>query len=135
MAPGLALTTLAADCRLQQAHPLLACPVVKPFAPWDASRPSPAPSATRKTPDEPFAALIGFYQRNMRSPKLPGEGCRLRPTCSVYGRQSLERWRALGVLLLADRLLVREHAFMVGSYLPSCAVDADGDSGLYDPVP
>ena len=126
------LAALTVGC-VPRTHPLLSCPTLTAFAPWDAAR--GAEANPDRAPGGLFAGLIGFYQRRMRPPKLPEQGCRLRPTCSAYGRQSLDRWRGLGVLLIADRLVVREHAFMTGSYLPTCALDAGGDDGLHDPVP
>ena len=132
IAASLMLAPLTVGC-LPRTHPLLSCPTVKAFAPWDAARSTGAKA--ERQPDGLFAGLIGFYQRRMRPPKLPEQGCRLRPTCSAYGRQSLDRWRVLGLVLIADRLVVREHAFMTGSYLPACALDAGGDHGLHDPVP
>jgi putative component of membrane protein insertase Oxa1/YidC/SpoIIIJ protein YidD len=134
---AVALALAAGGCGVHS-RPLLTCSAAQAFAPWDAAGPAPGVAGGGPRADRSgglFTGLIGVYQRRMRAPREPGQGCRLRPTCSAYGRQSLERWGALGVLLIADRLVVREHAFMDGSYLPACALDASRDHGLHDPVP
>lgn len=108
------------------------------FTPWDAPGPAPIVS-TAVMPGGAGGGLadglISFYQRDMRSPHLPGQGCRMRPTCSVYARIAIERWYVLGLVLIADRLFVREHPFMQASYLPQCAIDGSDDEGMHDPVP
>ena len=105
------------------------------FAPWDALPVTgkPAVSPPADLPD----FLLAAYQRHGRAPQLPGEGCRFRPTCSAYAREAFERWKVLGVIWTADRLLVRESAGMDGGYLPACRrPGADPtDEGLHDPVP
>jgi putative component of membrane protein insertase Oxa1/YidC/SpoIIIJ protein YidD len=79
--------------------------------------------------------LIAFYQRHLRPMRLPGEGCRLRPTCSIFAREALRKWRLLGFILVADRLFIREHPFMDPGYVPLCALHPTGDGGLDDQVP
>jgi len=104
-------------------------PPARPFAPWDARRPTPAAVAP---PRDLADALVVMYQRRLRAPRLPGEGCRLRPTCSEFARGALARWRVLGLALIADRLFVREHPLMTGSYPPLCD---EVPHGMADPVP
>jgi putative component of membrane protein insertase Oxa1/YidC/SpoIIIJ protein YidD len=127
----LLLTVLA--CR---SAPSPRCETVPAFGPWDARDALPAPgtddgSGARDLPD----ALIAFYQRHMRAPHLPGTGCRLRPTCSVFARQAFQKWYLFGFVLVADRLFVREHPLMDAAYLPACALRPTDDQGLDDPVP
>jgi putative component of membrane protein insertase Oxa1/YidC/SpoIIIJ protein YidD len=123
-----ALALALAGCRTAGPR----CEPVAPFVPWDSSPAQPAErSAARDLPD----ALLAFYQAHMRAPHLPGGGCRLRPTCSVFARQAFQRWYAAGFLLVADRLFVREHPFMDGHYLPACALGTSDDEGLLDAVP
>jgi putative component of membrane protein insertase Oxa1/YidC/SpoIIIJ protein YidD len=100
------------------------------FAPWDDARaaaPSPADA-----PSGAADAMIGAYQRHLRRPELPGGGCPFAPTCSVFTRDALGRYGALGVILAVDRLLIREHAFLHGHYPVACV---DGRERFGDPVP
>lgn len=111
------------------------------FHPWDAA--TTAGSGSRPAVDKPRGEsdgdlpdrLLAIYQRSLRRPARPGWGCRLRPSCSAFARQALQKWRAAGLILVADRLFVREHALMDRSYLPACAIAANDDEGLLDPVP
>jgi putative component of membrane protein insertase Oxa1/YidC/SpoIIIJ protein YidD len=132
VAAALAAVALAA-CARGPAAPR--CRRVARFAPFD--QPARAvvadPLATGAAASGPADGLVATYQRHLRAHVLPGEGCRFRPTCSVYARQALARWGVLGVLLVVDRLIVREHAFNQRAYLPVCE-DHDRE-GLFDPVP
>src|SRR5215210_6550335 len=98
-----------AGCRTISA----ACEPARAFRPWDA-----VPAARQATPEDRMPArdlpdaLIAFYQGHMRAAHLPGAGCRLRPTCSLFARRAFQKWSALGFVLVADRLFVREHPFM-----------------------
>ena len=87
----------------------------RPFGP-------PAPDARILTdpppidqPDSnlsPTSPLISFFQTFI-SPQ-DGAVCRLRPTCSRYGHQALQRHNLFkAVLMTADRLL-RDHPFTEG---------------------
>jgi len=111
------------------------------FAPWDDLARSDAVPGQGDSLDSGAAVsglsdgLIAFYQRHMRHAHLPGQGCRLRPTCSVYGRLAVRKWGPIGLILTADRIFVREHPFMDARYVPTCAHDLLGDEGLHDPVP
>ncbi len=113
--------------------------------PWDVSGAPAGPSAA--PPGAPGGAadgLVALYQRHLRRPHVKGSGCRLRPTCSAFAREAIAKWRLGAVVLVADRLFVREHALM-RSYLPACAGPAPPGGGaavfdvfsrpLEDPVP
>ncbi len=127
------LCALAISCSHDQLNPR--CTPVAAFVPWDhASRTRPARF------DSDSAAgisdgLLALYQHHLRRPTLPGQGCRLRPTCSVFARQALQQWHIFGFVLVADRLFVREHPFMDSAYIPECALGRANDGGLHDPVP
>jgi putative component of membrane protein insertase Oxa1/YidC/SpoIIIJ protein YidD len=114
-----------AACAVRDPH----CAVRPAFAPWDERAPAPP---VEVAPARDLAdGLVALYQRRLRAPRRPGEGCLLRPTCSEFARIALDRWRVLGLVLIADRLFVREHLWMAGSYPPVC----DPPYGLSDPVP
>jgi putative component of membrane protein insertase Oxa1/YidC/SpoIIIJ protein YidD len=78
--------------------------------------------------------LVGWYQRLLRRPELPGAGCPFYPSCSVFARRALDRWGVFALVLIADRLFVREHPWAGASYPVHC--DPDHQRGLWDdPVP
>ena len=88
------------------------------FAPFD----EPAPAAAG--PDEPdglLDSLVAWYQRDGRAPALAGVGCPFAPTCSSYARSALHRYGPLGLVLIVDRLIVREHA-LAAAYYPTICV-------------
>jgi putative component of membrane protein insertase Oxa1/YidC/SpoIIIJ protein YidD len=99
------------------------------FAPWDA-----APSRRSADPASSGAAdgLVVAYQRWLRRPTVPGAGCPFHPTCSVYARQVLDRWGPLGLVLIVDRLFVREHVVAGALYPTACA---GGRTRWHDPPP
>lgn len=147
---GLALALLALTIAIStgcMGTTPLPCPPVPAFAPWDmAPEPDQQDRSTalpaRESPSRaplPAAdladALIATYQQHLRAPHLPGDGCRLRPTCSAFGREALSRYHVLGWVWLADRLVIREHPGMHDGYVPVCVRGPTPDEGLHDPVP
>ena len=64
-------------------------------------------------------ALIRFYQRRI-SPHTPAS-CRVRPTCSAYALQAINKYGALKGGWLAFKRLLRCNPFYKGD--------------IYDPVP
>jgi len=66
-------------------------------------------------------ALVAWYQRDGRAPSMPGVGCPFAPTCSVYARTALRRYGPLAVILIVDRLIVREHP-IAGAYYPAICI-------------
>ena len=66
-----------------------------------------------------FLALIRFYQRSI-SPCFPSR-CRVRPTCSAYALEAIQKYGAFKGGWLALKRLLRCHPFYKGDY--------------YDPVP
>jgi putative component of membrane protein insertase Oxa1/YidC/SpoIIIJ protein YidD len=105
------------------------CPVARPFKPFDERLPAPrhaiAPAAL-------LDALLVWYQDRGRARTLPGTGCPFAPTCSVYARTALRRYGPLGVILIVDRLIVREHP-AAAAYYPTICVDHT--TRLVDGVP
>ena len=124
---------LCAGCATAQVSARCGPPVAR-FTPWDMhERPEPG------VPDPPGSladAAIAGYQTGLRAPGLPGTGCRLIPSCSRYGKLALRRHGAIaGVVLIADRFFVREHAGMQRHYVPACHVPRGEVEVLLDPVP
>ncbi len=100
------------------------------FAPFDAAPPHAA--AVVEPADGPADGVLAWYQRALRRTELPGTGCPFYPSCSVFARRALDRWGALGFVLIADRLLVREHPLAGDAYPVHC----DDQRALWDdPVP
>jgi putative component of membrane protein insertase Oxa1/YidC/SpoIIIJ protein YidD len=108
------------------------CAIERPFAPFDDRRPTtsqtavqgdPAPSGASDAaaPDGVLDALVAWYQHHGRARTLPGIGCPFAPTCSAYARAALRRYGPLAVILIVDRLFVREHA-VAGAYYPTICV-------------
>ncbi|HET7500666.1 MAG TPA: membrane protein insertion efficiency factor YidD [Kofleriaceae bacterium] len=87
------------------------------FAPFDEHH-APAPEAA---PDGVLDAIVAWYQRQGRSDELPGAGCPFAPTCSVYARTALARYGPVAVILIVDRLIVREH-LAASAYYPAICV-------------
>jgi putative component of membrane protein insertase Oxa1/YidC/SpoIIIJ protein YidD len=121
------LAGLAAACRpgVRVGSP---CAVSPGFAPFDAPRRSPASAA----PDGVLDTLVTWYQDHGRARSLPGVGCPFAPTCSAYARTALARYGPLAIVLIVDRLIVREHE-VAGAYYP--AVCVDHTTRLSDDVP
>jgi len=98
------------------------------FAPFDervAARATPAP-------DGILDALVAFYQAHLRAPTPKTAGCPFAPTCSVYAREALHRYGPFALVLIVDRLIVREHPFAAASYPMTCV---DHTARLRDAVP
>lgn len=100
------------------------------FAPFDDRRPATsdasAPAAASGAsdaapPDGLLDAFVAWYQQHGRARTLPGTGCPFAPTCSAYARAALRRYGPLAVILIVDRLFVREHA-VAGAYYPTICV-------------
>lgn len=129
----LALLVAAAGCRIAVGT---RCAPTRAFAPWDAAAPRPSPAAAALEQGHAISgladALVAVYQRHLRDPMLPAQGCRLTPSCSVFARRALGRWNLFGAVLVIDRLIVREHAFMDTDYVPVCTPRREL---LDDPVP
>lgn len=97
------------------------CTGPRPFAPFD-ERPAVALDGARDAaPDGLLDAIVAGYQQHGRARTLPGVGCPFAPTCSVYARAALRRYGPLGLILIVDRLFVREHA-VAGAYYPTICV-------------
>jgi putative component of membrane protein insertase Oxa1/YidC/SpoIIIJ protein YidD len=94
-----------------------ACAAPPAFAPFDAPRPPAAPAAPSHGV---LDALLAWYQDHGRAQVLPGAGCPFTPTCSVYARRAVRRHGALGLVLILDRLLVREHVLAPAYYPIAC---------------
>jgi len=77
-------------------------------------------------------ALIAWYQRHGRARELPGAGCSFAPTCSAFARAALRRYGPIAVILVVDRLIVREHQ-AAGDYYPPICVEHT--TRLSDAVP
>jgi putative component of membrane protein insertase Oxa1/YidC/SpoIIIJ protein YidD len=94
------------------------CTSARAFAPFDDHRHAPRELTE---PDGVLDAIVVWYQRHGRARELPGVGCPFAPTCSAYARTTLHRYGPLGVILIVDRLLVREHV-VAGAYYPTICV-------------
>jgi putative component of membrane protein insertase Oxa1/YidC/SpoIIIJ protein YidD len=95
------------------------CAGPRSFAPFDERSP---PQIDRvQAPDGVLDALVAWYQRDGRARMPPGVGCPFAPTCSVYAREALHRYGPLAIVLIVDRLVVREHA-VAGAYYPTICV-------------
>lgn len=94
------------------------CPSPRLFAPFDERAPAPRKALP---PDGVLDAIVASYQRRGRAATPAGVGCPFAPTCSVFARTALERYGPLGLVLIVDRLIVREHA-AAGSYYPAICV-------------
>lgn len=101
------------------------CTSERPFAPFDVARSTAVSSgvdaADAGGPDGILDGLVAWYQAHARARTLPGTGCPFAPTCSAYARTALRRYGPLGVILIFDRLFVREHA-VAGAYYPTICV-------------
>jgi putative component of membrane protein insertase Oxa1/YidC/SpoIIIJ protein YidD len=114
----LVVALAAASCRPPprvRAH----CSGERAFLPFDAQRstPSPEPSATGV-----LDALVAWYQRSGRAPSVPQGGCPFSPSCSVYARDAIARYGPLAIVLVIDRVIVREHVH-ASAYYPMICVD------------
>jgi putative component of membrane protein insertase Oxa1/YidC/SpoIIIJ protein YidD len=102
-------------------------PAVRVGAPCGSSQaflPFDVPAATPPAAEAPHGvleALVAWYQRDGRAPEMPGVGCPFAPTCSVYARTALRRYGPVAVVLIVDRLIVREH-LIAGDYYPTRCV-------------
>lgn len=100
------------------------------FGPFDAPR-----SAHRMAPvagDGLLDELVAWYQDHGRARSTPGGGCPFAPTCSAYARTALARYGPIAIVLIVDRLIVREHE-AAAAYYP--AVCVDHTTRLSDDVP
>lgn len=103
------------------------------FTPWDDAQPDRRDPLTRGEQTADLAdGLVAWYQRRLRADDPPGLGCRLAPSCSTFARLALRKWRVLGLVLIADRLFVREHPYMATNYIARCP---GGAPVLDDPIP
>jgi putative component of membrane protein insertase Oxa1/YidC/SpoIIIJ protein YidD len=135
--------TSASGCR---PGPRVGAPCMTPraFAPFDQgpslhdvprsslSHSSSSSSVDRDAPGGLLDALVAWYQAHGRARNLPGIGCPFAPTCSVYARAALGRYGPLGVVLIVDRLLVREHPVASAYYPMTCVART---TRLVDDVP
>lgn len=101
------------------------------FAPFDDHRPPPHAAGafanvSEGSPDDRadgvLDAIVAWYQQHGRARDLPGGGCRFAPTCSAYARAALQRYGPIAVILIVDRLLVREHV-AAGAYYPAICIE------------
>ena len=105
------------------------CAVPPAFAPFDEHRAAPREPVVA---DGILDAAIAWYQDHGRARALPGVGCPFAPTCSAYARAALHRYGPLGVILIVDRLIVREHP-VAAAYYPTICVEHT--TRLVDGVP
>jgi putative component of membrane protein insertase Oxa1/YidC/SpoIIIJ protein YidD len=92
------------------------CAGAASFAPFDQR----AAHLRDEPPDGVLDAAVAWYQQHGRARNLPGVGCPFAPTCSVYARTALGRYGPLGLILIVDRLIVREHPAAASYYPPTC---------------
>jgi len=127
---GLAAIALVLAACSRGAVPGSPCGPGRAFTPWDA------PPAGEHDGAEPATTsagvMIGVYQKYLRRPSLPDEGCPFEPTCSVYAQGAMGAYGAAGLLLVFDRLLIREHPLAGINYQETCV---DGRWRWRDPVP
>jgi putative membrane protein insertion efficiency factor len=64
-----------------------------------------------------FLFLFWFYGAAI-SPHKGGAHCRFYPSCSVYGREAVEKYGVFRGLYLALRRLLKCHPFHPGAYDP-----------------
>jgi putative component of membrane protein insertase Oxa1/YidC/SpoIIIJ protein YidD len=113
------------------------CASAPGFAPWDEARASAGPAPPGDVVHGGDAAgagdgLIAIYQRYLRGPDVPGGGCPFHPSCSSFGRIAVQRYGVLGLVLIVDRLFIREHPLAASAYPVYC----DGRRARFDdPVP
>jgi hypothetical protein len=88
------------------------------FRPFDEAAVTPHPAPP---PDGALDALMALYQHHGRAHDLPGIGCPFAPTCSAYARESLHRYGPFAIVLIVDRLIVREHQ-LAARYYPTICV-------------
>lgn len=105
------------------------CAARPAFEPFDAPRPA---ASGRAHAHGLLDTFLAWYQDHGRAPVLPRGGCPFTPTCSAYARRSVRRYGALGLVLILDRLLVREHVFAPAYYPIACV---DHTTRLVDDVP
>jgi len=75
--------------------------------------------------------LVAAYQDHGRA-RDPG-GCRFAPSCSAYARQALGRYGPIiGVVLIVDRLFIRENGYATAYYPLTCV---DHATRLDDAIP
>jgi putative component of membrane protein insertase Oxa1/YidC/SpoIIIJ protein YidD len=97
------------------------------FTPFD----EPAVAAPPAPPDGVLDRFVAWYQAYGRA-RDPG-GCRFAPTCSAYAREALPHYGPLvGLVMIVDRLIVREHAFATDYYPLTCV---DHVTRLDDAIP
>ena len=122
-----AILAIVAGCA---SGPRVGSPCAGPpaFLPFDDAKPHTRPSP----PDGILDALVAFYQGNLRAHEPKQAGCPFAPTCSVYAREALHRYGPFALVLIVDRLIVREHPFAAASYPATCV---DHTTRLVDAVP
>jgi putative component of membrane protein insertase Oxa1/YidC/SpoIIIJ protein YidD len=109
---------VAASCRPPprvRAH----CTGDRAFLPFDAPRAAPPP---QRRSTGVLDALVAWYQRDGRAKTVPQGGCPFAPSCSVYARDAIARYGPLAIVLVIDRLIVREHVH-ASAYYPMICVD------------
>jgi putative component of membrane protein insertase Oxa1/YidC/SpoIIIJ protein YidD len=138
LAAAVAACIASTACRpgVRVGSPCRSAPVFAPFddhrptlreaaAPEDALEGTRAGGTERRSeaaPDGLLDAIVAWYQHHGRTRELPGAGCRFAPTCSAYARTALQRYGPIAVILIVDRLLVREHV-LAGEYYPVICVE------------
>jgi putative component of membrane protein insertase Oxa1/YidC/SpoIIIJ protein YidD len=98
------------------------CPSAPVFAPFDEHRHDLPDDLRGDLPDGVLDAIVAWYQHHGRTRELPGAGCPFAPTCSAYARAALQRYGPIAMILIVDRLLVREHV-AAGDYYPAICVE------------
>lgn len=109
------------------------------FEPWDAPPTAVAAVAVpaELTPDASRGglaeALLTRYQRSLRRPEINAAGgCPFEPSCSHFARRAFARYGPVAMLLIIDRLLIREHPLAGSQYVARCVAHR---WRWHDPVP
>lgn len=128
----MAALVVAGGCAASTPLPGSPCEVARSFEPWDSA------AVTAPPPPNAHAggladALLATYQRSLRRPeKGSAGGCPFEPSCSHFARQAFDRYGLAGLLLVVDRLLIREHLLAGDRYVSTCA---GGRWRWHDPLP
>jgi putative component of membrane protein insertase Oxa1/YidC/SpoIIIJ protein YidD len=134
---AIAAGIVAAACRpgVRAGSPCRGAPAFAPFDDHQATDGPAASAGTERgadTSEGVLDALIAWYQHHGRAQELPGAGCSFAPTCSAYARAALQRYGPIAVILIVDRLIVREHQAAGAYYPPICVAHT---TRLSDAVP
>lgn len=80
-----------------------------------------------------WRARLTRYQRSLRRPEISAAGgCPFEPSCSHFARDAFARYGPAAVLMVIDRLLIREHPLAGSQYVARCVASR---WRWHDPVP